>query len=442
SDLASYRSGQKLSACTVASGCLTIVNQTGATSPLPPAPPKNDDWTTETALDIDMASAVCPNCKILLVQADDDQGDGLYIGQQTAASLGASVISNSWGGPDPDGSGTTEGEPYFQVNPAINIFVATGDNGWDNLIGSTTKAPGGPDFPSTSLYVIGVGGTNVTLTSAGLRSSETAWSDGGSSCSVINPKPAYQTSVVSAAACGFRAASDVAAIGGTPGVVIYHSGSTAEEGTSVASPLVASIFALYGMSKSDPGFPYAHTTAFTDITSGNNAATSTTQSQFNCTTTGTNKQMCTAGTGWDGPTGMGAPIGSAFATITAEPTPPAGADMATGTTSNDLAAPEGSDMSSTGSTDLAQPEGDLAHAEHDDLGQPGADDLGVGTGGGGQAGGGGSAGGTGQAGGGGSGGGNNGCGCTLGGANGGSAGLALPLMLALFGFMIIRRRRA
>ena len=77
SDLSHYRSQYGLPACTSASGCLKIVNQSGQTSPLPSDPPSNDDWTTETALDVDMASAGCPKCKILVVQADDDMGNGL-----------------------------------------------------------------------------------------------------------------------------------------------------------------------------------------------------------------------------------------------------------------------------------------------------------------------------------------------------------------------------
>ena len=84
-DLATYRRPTVCRACTTANGCLKIVNQNGQTSPLPPNPPANDDWTLETALDVDMASAACPSCKILVVQAQDNAGDGLYLGQNAAA---------------------------------------------------------------------------------------------------------------------------------------------------------------------------------------------------------------------------------------------------------------------------------------------------------------------------------------------------------------------
>ena len=84
-DLATYRSTYGLPACSTANGCRKIVNQNGQTSPLPPNPPADDDWTLEAALDVDMASAACPSCKILVVQAQDNAGDGLYLGQNAAA---------------------------------------------------------------------------------------------------------------------------------------------------------------------------------------------------------------------------------------------------------------------------------------------------------------------------------------------------------------------
>jgi len=100
SDLAAYRSHYNLPPCTIANGCLKVVNQQGQAAPLPADPPASDDWTVETALDIDMVSAACPKCNILVVQATDNAGDGLFIAQNAAAALGATVISNSWGGPE------------------------------------------------------------------------------------------------------------------------------------------------------------------------------------------------------------------------------------------------------------------------------------------------------------------------------------------------------
>src|SRR5262249_40151548 len=141
-----------LPACTTASGCLKIVNQTGGTT-LPGAPPANDDWTVETALDVDMASAACPTCKIIVVQATDDQGDGLFIANNVPATMGATVASNSWGGPEQPGTSLTTYEAYFN-HAGIAVFVSAGDSGYND-------GGQGPDYPATSAYVIAVGGTSL-----------------------------------------------------------------------------------------------------------------------------------------------------------------------------------------------------------------------------------------------------------------------------------------
>ena len=154
-DLAKYRSQYGLPPCTKANGCLKIVNQNGQASPLPGNAPPGDDWTVEAALDLDMASAACPNCKLLLVEANDDQSDGLFIAQNAAAQLGATVISNSWGGPEDRVRSSYE--TYFN-HSGVGIFVAAGDAGYND-------GGQGPDYPSTSAYVTGVGGTSLVKAS-------------------------------------------------------------------------------------------------------------------------------------------------------------------------------------------------------------------------------------------------------------------------------------
>ncbi len=293
SDLATYRSNYGLPPCTVASGCLTIVNQNGQASPLPPDPSAADDWTVETALDLDMASAACPNCKLVLVQAQDDQSDGLYIAQQAAASLGATVVSNSWGGPD---NGTdSQYEQYFN-HPNVGEFVASGDNGYDD-------GNQGPDYPSTSAFVTAVGGTSLVQSAGSSRGwSETAWSSGGSSCSTEIPKPAFQQGINTA--CSFRAASDVAAVADpNTGVAVYNNGPSSSGwivvgGTSAASPFTAGALALTGHGTAGPGFSYANTSDFYAVTSGSNGSCG--------------NVLCNAGPGWNGPTGNGTPNGSAL----------------------------------------------------------------------------------------------------------------------------------
>jgi len=131
-----------------------------------------------------MASAGCPNCKILVVQAADDRGNGLDVSNNTAAMMGATVISNSWGGPESGGEASYE--MYFN-HPGIAVFVATGDNGYND-------GGQGPDYPSTSAYAIGVGGTSLQQASSARGWTETAWNQGGSSCSQTFTKPSWQTS--------------------------------------------------------------------------------------------------------------------------------------------------------------------------------------------------------------------------------------------------------
>ncbi|MFI5298658.1 MAG: hypothetical protein ACHREM_11210 [Polyangiales bacterium] len=297
SDLAAYRSQMGLPACTIASGCLTIVNQTGATSPLPKAPAANDDWTVETALDLDMASSACPKCKLLLVQANDDTSNGLYVAQGAAVSLGATVISNSWGGPEQTSDPATNYESYFN-HPGVGIFVASGDSGYDD-------GGQGPNYPGTSAYVVAVGGTSLVKSASTPRGwVESAWGTsggngaGGSGCSLSVPKPSWQGST----SCSFRASADVSAVGDpNTGLSVYNKangGWIVVGGTSAATPFVAGVYALTGHGGAAPSFAYQNIADFNDITSGSNGSCG--------------NVLCDSGAGWDGPTGIGSPIGSAL----------------------------------------------------------------------------------------------------------------------------------
>nr|HEX4314137.1 S53 family peptidase [Kofleriaceae bacterium] len=287
SDLAAYRTQYGLPACTTANGCFKRVNQTGAASPLPAASPSGDDWSVEAALDLDMASAACPKCKLVLIEAQDDQGDGLYIGNNAGPTVGANVVSNSWGGPEPTNSASME--TYFN-HAGIGYFVASGDNG-----NTGTQS----DYPSTSAFVTGVGGTSLVKASNTRGWTEGAWSDGGSSCSLHIAKPSFQTQTV----CSKRAAADVASVGDpNTGLAVYNKangGWIVVGGTSAASPFVAGVYALYGLNGTGPSYSYAHAANFFDVTTGTNGSCSTI--------------MCHAGAGWDGPTGNGTPNGTAIA---------------------------------------------------------------------------------------------------------------------------------
>ena len=288
SDLAVYRQAFGLPACTKANGCLKIVNQNGQTSPLPPDAPLSDDWTAETALDVQMASAMCPTCKILVVQATDDTGTGLIVANNTAAALGATVISNSWG--MQEFTGIAQYESYFN-HSGIAIFASTGDNGWD-------AGGAGPTYPSTSAYVIAVGGTALVQSSNARGWDETAWTSGGSSCSANIARPSWQGQTP----CSNRAAADLSAVADpNTGVAVYNARAGGWQiigGTSAASPIVATLFAATGHGDATPALVAGNAQAFYDVTSGSNGTCGSI--------------LCNADVGWDGPTGLGTPNGAVF----------------------------------------------------------------------------------------------------------------------------------
>jgi uncharacterized protein (TIGR03382 family) len=354
-DLGMYRSMYGLPACTIASGCLKIVNSSGQTSPLPSDPPGDDDWTVETALDVDMASAACPNCKILVVQATDDSGDGLDQANATAASLGATVISNSWGGPYSSGDATYETTDFNQ--PGHAIFVAAGDNGYDD-------GGQGADYPSTSAHTIAVGGTNLAKDSSTRGWTETVWGAaqstqdgaGGSSCNTKITKPSWQSNV-STTTCKGRAADDTAAVGDPEtGVVIYDNSGIVEMedgqsftdngeidgigGTSAASPLVAGIFAATGNGSASAALIYSNTSLFYDVTSGTNEAGTSCSSA---------PLLCNAGSGWDGPSGWGTPNAAGLAALNGVQGTGSGSGSNEGSGSNQGSDGTGSDGNGSGS---------------------------------------------------------------------------------------------
>jgi subtilase family serine protease len=306
-DLAMYRSTFGLPPCTQANGCLKIVNQRGQASPLPPEPPPTDDWRIEQALDLDMVSAACPKCNILVVQADDNTGEGLFNAQNVAAQLGATVISNSWGGPE-DPQATPQDiaqlEQFF-IHPNIAIFAAAGDDGFNDL----GPSPGsGPGYPATSANVISVGGTRLIRDTSTRGWAETAWSSGGSACSTWIAKPSHQV----ASPCKLKATSDIAAVGdpATP-VALYSVGKwRSAGGTSASAPFVAGIVAATGNAAVASGaFVAANASKLFDVTSGTNGSCAP------------DTLLCTAAVGWDGPTGYGTPNAKALGPAATTPPP-------------------------------------------------------------------------------------------------------------------------
>ncbi|MFF8229342.1 S53 family peptidase [Streptomyces caelestis] len=290
SDLAAYRSHYGLPACTTANGCFEKVSQTGSTTALPTA---DSGWAGEISLDLDMASAICPNCHILLVEARSATMANLGTAVNEAVSLGARYVSNSYGGGE-SSSDATYDSAYFD-HPGVAITVSAGDGGY------------GAEYPAASKYVTAVGGTRLSASSTTRGWTESVWQTSstegtGSGCSAYDTKPAWQTDT----GCAKRVIADVSAVADpATGVSVYDTygadgqGWATYGGTSASAPIIASVYALAGTpsSGSYPAkFPYTNTSALNDVTSGTNGTCAT-------------SYFCTARTGYDGPTGWGTPNG-------------------------------------------------------------------------------------------------------------------------------------
>jgi tripartite motif-containing protein 71 len=306
SDLATYRSSYGLPACTEANGCFSKVNETGGKSYPPLAKEKEDgDWELETSLDLDMASATCPDCHILLVEAQTSGFGEMSASVNEAVALGATEVSNSWG------SGEFSGENEFEAafhHPGIPITASSGDAGYDNSHSGGSE----PNYPASSPGVIAVGGTSLTVAENSRGWSETTWPDSGSGCSLYEPKPWFQTD----SGCSMRTTNDVAAV--AEGLSVYdttHAEGTEKlpvwltvGGTSASTPIIAGVEALSSSAARSSGAAafYASPSSLFDVTSGSDGSCG-------------GSYLCSAGTGYDGPTGIGTPDG-AFPSVSLAPT--------------------------------------------------------------------------------------------------------------------------
>ncbi|MFY9718726.1 MAG: hypothetical protein WAK16_03695 [Candidatus Cybelea sp.] len=281
-DLFTYRNKFGLPVCDTLNGCFTKVNQKGKKHSYP-AP--NSDWATEISLDLDMVSAICPNCKILLVEANTSSWRNLGKSVDEAVALGAGIISNSYGAIG------NRAKPSDYDHPGVMILASGGDNGY---YGHHNQEPA--DLPT----VVAVGGTVLTPSSGGRGWSETVWGGTGSGCSKLS-KPSWQTD----SGCKYRTANDIAAVADPEtGVAVYdsyeQSGWLVIGGTSVGSPLNASVFALAGNASERNAAQSFYETKnqkyLNDVTTGSNGTCSP-------------AYLCTGEVGYDGPTGWGTPNG-------------------------------------------------------------------------------------------------------------------------------------
>jgi subtilase family serine protease len=325
SDLTYYRSFFGLAPCpsgTISSTAKTCVfekvNESGSTAPLPSG---NSSWGVEISLDVEMVSAICPNCQILLVEANSASISDLGTAVNEAVKLGANVVSNSYGSSEYSSEATDSTNYYY--HPGVAIVASSGDSGY------------GVEFPAASPDVTAVGGTSLTqLTNTGTRDgSETAWSGAGAGCSAYEPKPSWQKDT----GCANRTVADVSAVADpNSGVWVYDSygssGWAVYGGTSVASPIIASFYALAGNHLGSPNvlasYPYSSPSSLYAVTSGSDGTCGS--------------YLCNAADsvgGYNGPTGLGTPGGSpnslaAFTGASATSTIPGAPTLNTATPGN------------------------------------------------------------------------------------------------------------
>jgi hypothetical protein len=301
SDLATYRARFNLPACTTANGCFRKIDMGGG-------PVGSTGWDIETSLDLDMASAGCPNCGLVLVEARSDAFGDIYPAVQRAIDSGATEVSMSFGmSENPD----ELNHDYLFNRAGVAFTAATGDCGY------------GVSYPAASPYVAAVGGTSL-LPSGNLRGwSETAWvgapadpscptsapSGAGSGCSQFELKPSWQTDRVSGD-CTMRTVADVSAVSDlSTGVAVYDSvsgGWIPIGGTSAAAPFVAGAWALSGgLGYYAPGAQafYQNSAGINDVTQNTHPAGVSCAPSY----------LCNAGPAYDGPTGLGSLVGGLVA---------------------------------------------------------------------------------------------------------------------------------
>ncbi len=389
-DLETFDNEYGLPACTHVEGCFEQVNEhgKGETSKLPfpktveelDAAREGDSeeaaeaeeaegWSIEISLDIETTRAICQSCHILLVEAGSTSYADLESAERTAASLHANEISNSWGGPECIQAAVREcvSDSSAFEDPGTVITASAGDSGYLEWFGDDSGFVG---FPASSPHVVAVGGTRLELSPDGAWSNETVWNDGGEShgeldgwgatgggCSVqFEAQPWQQeASDWSSVGCGtYRAVADVAADADPyTGLAVYDSltekceiafeeegaGGVQTErvvnwctigGTSLASPLIASVFALAGGAH---GVAYPARTLYEnevsspsslhDVKGGSNgrcdepfveppgelghSGCTSEEEAHSCS----GRLICKAANGYDGPTGVGTPDGLA-----------------------------------------------------------------------------------------------------------------------------------
>lgn len=338
SDLATYRKQYGLPACTTASGCLTVTDFHGGPPVVPGTTTEfkaaEEEAAVETSLDVDMASAACPDCHIMVVQTPDIDATGellpaekaadYAVAYQTAVRLGANAVSLS----DVEFlDASTADADYSKAvrHPGVPLFASSGDisSPGTTAAGSDAAAKAGTvvdtsyTWPAELPWAVAVGGTSLKPVDASrTQFTETAWHDLTGGCALTLPPAAGQPASVAANCGGHRAATDLSAVADPasgPAVYDTYAPSTGKPnnwlvsgGTSASSPFVAAWYVRssgHSTGTVGPSALYrAPASVFHDVTTDGG-------SPAICQRLGWGEKICQSGPGWDGPTGLGSPHG-------------------------------------------------------------------------------------------------------------------------------------
>lgn len=315
-DLSAFSQFYNLPLCTSANSCFKHIDFSNGT----PAS-SSVDWGSEVEIDTQMAHAIAPGAKIVLVTAASNSHADLMAAVIYAGNLpGVTTVSMSFGNNSSSAySANIESQLQSIVTSGGPVFFASsGDGGYMST----------PQYPSTSMWVTGVGGTRINSVQSNTATAEAAWQYSGGGISSFFSMPAWQANLLAAnqLPIGSRSVPDVAAVADNQhsAVGIYYKQSwRMAGGTSVAAPIWAGIGALFAqhlsnagtslsnLTKSTPGgfngviynLQYAaqfqpstvKASGFFDIVSGSNNLTANT-----CT-------VCVTSRGYDYVTGLGAP---------------------------------------------------------------------------------------------------------------------------------------
>jgi len=240
-------------------------------------------------MDVDMIAAVCPNCHVILAEAQSPAEVDLEAVANGALSLGAKFETLGFGGQE-NASDGLQGVHFENDVTGLAITAAAGDGGY------------GVQYPASSQFVTAVGGTSLTQDQSARGWSESVWAGTGAGCSTTQWKPSWQAD----SGCVNRTQNDVAAVADPEdGVAFYDTydfGGWGEGGgTNVSSAIIAGVYALAGVPERDTlaaSYPYRDPAALYPVTSGSDGT---------CTPV----YLCTAGAGYNGPAGLGTPDGIA-----------------------------------------------------------------------------------------------------------------------------------